>query len=199
MICPYRINEVCMLSVDLIKIASPDSNVTVPCTQKCFESCSKCAIPFTINYVVCCITRSKLKKIGIRSGNVYQDLAAGVKGGYHGRKGGPGTELKRIFEYFRIIPATDCNCEWHAYMMDLWGPLRCRMNINTIVGWLEESSKKNKLWKWVFNKNLAARVVNAACDLCEGRSWANIVIDLVNIFKKSDDNKTLAEIKSVTR
>lgn len=59
-------------------------------------------------------------------------------------KGGPGTELKKLFAMIGISEHGNCSCNAHADEMDRRGAEWCRENIETILDWLrEECAKRN--------------------------------------------------------
>lgn len=61
------------------------------------------------------------------------------------KKGGPGTELKRLLNWFGIVDKSGCQCNDHARRMDYWGPDKCQERLDTIVGWLEKEAKERRL------------------------------------------------------
>jgi hypothetical protein len=58
---------------------------------------------------------------------------------------GPGTELHTLLNKLRIRPALSCKCMVRIRTMNEWGPDKCRQEIDTILGWLQEEAKKRKL------------------------------------------------------
>lgn len=185
--CKFRENGNCKLcSVLLQKI---EVNDEVQCKDDAFKACSECSCPNTYNYVVGSLTITHLtnKKIDIKELPIYDEIISLVKLGPHCKEGGPGTELKKILSYLRIFPNEDsCDCNFHVNVMNAWGPKRCLNDINTIVDWLEESSKKRS-WKWVFNRSVTATLIVFACKLAEGESWSSIFLRLpVICFQKTD-------------
>lgn len=69
---------------------------------------------------------------------------------------GPGTELKKILEYWNIRPDEDCRCSDRAKLMDRKGPDWCEENRQTIVGWLREEAERRGL---PFSKILARTLI----------------------------------------
>lgn len=56
---------------------------------------------------------------------------------------GPGTELKKLLSWFSL-PTADCQCETHAQIMNIWGPAKCREELETIIEWVvEEAEQQN--------------------------------------------------------
>jgi hypothetical protein len=57
-------------------------------------------------------------------------------------KGGPGTELKKLFATFGFQDVPGCSCVAHAAEMDRRGADWCEANIETVVGWLREEKDR---------------------------------------------------------
>jgi len=74
---------------------------------------------------------------------------------------GPGTELKGLLAKVGIVAAPGCSCNKRARVMDDNGPDWCSQNIPTIVGWLEEEHKRQKI-KLPFSKLVASLLVKYA-------------------------------------
>lgn len=72
---------------------------------------------------------------------------------------GPGTCLERMFHLFLIEQTEECPCYEHARQMDRWGPEGCRENLETIMEWLREESKRRRM---LFPEK-AARVAIKTC------------------------------------
>lgn len=73
-------------------------------------------------------------------------------------KDGPGTRLQKRLAWF-VFNDVKCDCENHAKMMDMMGTYGCRQNMETILRWLEVSSKKQGL---IFLKFVAKGLVDAS-------------------------------------
>lgn len=58
---------------------------------------------------------------------------------------GPGSILSNLLSYIGITSAPNCSCKRHAIEMNERGPDWCEQNIDTILGWLKEESKKRSL------------------------------------------------------
>lgn len=58
---------------------------------------------------------------------------------------GPGTVLSQMIKSLGIVMTEGCSCRRHAIQMNEKGNDWCEANINTILGWLREESKKRKL------------------------------------------------------
>ncbi len=80
---------------------------------------------------------------------------------------GPGTRLKKRLSWF-ASGEHKCDCENHAKMMDMMGTHGCRQNMELIVGWLEEESKRRGL---IFSRFIAKTFVAAAIN--EYESYLN--------------------------
>lgn len=57
-------------------------------------------------------------------------------------RGGPGTELKRLFSSFGFTPSSKCQCSARAYQMDRAGPDWCEEHIEEIVNWISVEWKR---------------------------------------------------------
>lgn len=58
---------------------------------------------------------------------------------------GPGSILSNMLSYIGITSSPNCSCKRHAIEMNDKGPDWCEQNIDTILGWLKEESKKRSL------------------------------------------------------
>jgi len=58
---------------------------------------------------------------------------------------GPGTILAGMISAMGIKSTPNCSCRRHALQMNAEGPDWCEENIGSILGWLEEESKKRNL------------------------------------------------------
>jgi hypothetical protein len=56
--------------------------------------------------------------------------------------GQPGTELKRLLEWFGVKENAKCNCKDRVRQMNRWGPDGCRKNLDLICSWLQEEAWK---------------------------------------------------------
>lgn len=61
------------------------------------------------------------------------------------KKGGPGTELKKLLGWFGIKEAGSCRCKSRAALMDSRGIKWCEENIDTILSWLQQEAKARHL------------------------------------------------------
>ena len=50
--------------------------------------------------------------------------------------------LEQLFHLMLIEQTEECPCYKHARQMDEWGPIKCRENIDTIVGWLKAEADR---------------------------------------------------------
>lgn len=75
------------------------------------------------------------------------------------KKGGPGTELKKLLSIIRIKPSPSCSCNKKAELMDEWGPEVCEKQIDLIVSWLRDEAKIRRL---PFVESLAKLLVKRA-------------------------------------
>lgn len=78
---------------------------------------------------------------------------------------GAGQELKATLKLLGIEAAEGCSCNARATMMDIWGPEKCRQDIEVILDWLkEEADKRNMghLYVRPFVKVAVLRAIRAA-------------------------------------
>jgi hypothetical protein len=81
--------------------------------------------------------------------------------------GGPGTRLKELLAKWGIHATDNCKCIKRAKEMDANGPAWCRENLDTIVGWLEQESKRRSWPMRIFARLGARRVVLQAIEAAE--------------------------------
>lgn len=62
-----------------------------------------------------------------------------------GKPCGCGQELKATLKLLGIEAAEGCSCNARAQMMDIWGPEKCRQEIETILDWLKEEADKRNM------------------------------------------------------
>lgn len=72
---------------------------------------------------------------------------------------GPGTILSGMISAMGIKSSPTCSCRRHAIEMNTKGPDWCEENLGTILGWLEEESKKRNL---PFVRTVAKLIVQRA-------------------------------------
>lgn len=72
---------------------------------------------------------------------------------------GPGTILSGMLSALGIKSTANCSCRRRAITMNVNGPEWCEENMETILSWLEEESKKRKL---PFVKIVASAMVHRA-------------------------------------
>lgn len=170
MICEHRIDNQCELGNNICK--SINTPKGVPCRDDAFNACSTCKCPHTYNYVVGSLTFTYLESIKITNSSKHEALINLIQQGPNCKIGGPGTELKRLLKHLGVVSDSNCDCDWHVVEMDYWGSEKCRLEINTILGWLKESATK-KEWPW--NEKIVHTLILLACDLADGASWIEIV------------------------
>jgi hypothetical protein len=56
---------------------------------------------------------------------------------------GPGSELKSLLSWVFEVPSSTCKCNEREQLMNIWGPVGCRNNMETILIWLKESAINN--------------------------------------------------------
>ena len=84
---------------------------------------------------------------------------------------GPGTELKKMFAWLRIVPRGDCECNSHAAKMDQLGEQWVRDNIETVINWIEEEARKRGVFaNLAFNRTWARTMILIACKNAERQS-----------------------------
>lgn len=72
---------------------------------------------------------------------------------------GPGTELKKLLKIIGITASPTCGCNAKAKHMNEMGVEWCEENIETIVDWLKEESKKRHI---PFFRYPAKKIINLA-------------------------------------
>jgi len=72
---------------------------------------------------------------------------------------GPGSILSNMFSFLGIQSTPNCSCKRHAIEMNTNGADWCEQNMDTIIGWLREESKKRNL---PFIESVAKMIVNRA-------------------------------------
>jgi len=83
-----------------------------------------------------------------------------------GLRCGPGTQLKRYLKRLGIEATANCSCNARAAQMDLWGPAKCRENIETILDWLKEESDKRGMG-YLYVRDVVRIMVNSAIRAAE--------------------------------
>lgn len=58
---------------------------------------------------------------------------------------GVGDILHNKLVQFGIEESAGCNCDSNRRLMNVWGPDLCKINIDSIVGWMKEEAYKRKL------------------------------------------------------
>jgi hypothetical protein len=71
---------------------------------------------------------------------------------------GPGTELKKLLNFFAIVSDDGCKCDEKAKTMDEWGPDVCETNRSIIISWLAKAARNRKLPFSYFLANTALTV-----------------------------------------
>lgn len=72
---------------------------------------------------------------------------------------GPGSILTGMISTLGIKSTSNCSCRRHALEMNEKGPDWCEQNLDTILGWLKEESKKRNL---PYVETVAKMMVNKA-------------------------------------
>lgn len=72
---------------------------------------------------------------------------------------GPGSILTGMISTLGIKSTSNCSCRRHALEMNEKGPDWCEQNLDTIIGWLKDESKKRNL---PFVETVAKMMVNKA-------------------------------------
>ena len=126
---------------------------------------------------------------GARPHAIPQEIVERINGvGWHA---GPGSELRRLVGWF-AGDRKGCRCKERAAIMNRWGVIECRKNIEVIVGWLREEAlirfgAKAKLFPDIAYKT----AVWKACDLAEGRENNEDISTLTNDGLPGRDDATL--------
>lgn len=139
--CEHNINnEYCEIASMLL-----GTDDKVPIQEKACEACQNLKNPKTVNKVTlgtAIATLLNLKKFDETSHKHLMNALNDEMGKVY-RKG-PGTNLKRYLSWF-ATETVDCPCNDRANVMNAWGPDLCLENLETIIGWLQESAKSRKL------------------------------------------------------
>lgn len=172
MSCPHRINNECNLGNQLAIKANIKPGIR--CEDDTYNTCINCKCPHTYNHVVASITLSHFK---FTETEFNEQLFNLIRQGPNCKIGGPGTELKRLLSYVKLLPEDNgtCDCEWHVSEMDYWGSEECRKRIDEICEWLIDQAKKRGL---MWNKLVIDVLILSACDLSDGASWIDIITTL---------------------
>ena len=149
--CQFARDGLCEVSTLLVSLP-------VVLDEKACIACTKNSHPMEINSVTCSRAAWAARKSGLP---VPDNVRTCI---HESQKEGPGTELKKMLARF-AKPTSDCGCNAHANMMNLWGPDGCEQpdNMKQIVGWLtEEAHKRWPVTKWVPKELFLQRLVMRA-------------------------------------
>jgi hypothetical protein len=95
---------------------------------------------YTLAEVAACIVSRDGDMVTVDVDNPAYPRAAKPK-----PKGGAGTELKKLLGRIGIRSKPSCSCNARAREMDAKGVLWCDNNLETVVGWLREESKRRRV------------------------------------------------------
>jgi len=72
------------------------------------------------------------------------------------KRPGVGSTLSSLLlQRYESSVSADCNCGWRIEQMNSWGPIGCRENIDTIIGWLLDSAQALKKKKEASGEDVA--------------------------------------------
>lgn len=136
------------------------------CEYRMQNHCSRFGIPATPTFCKLCRTDPAYRKAWeAGTGPAQLRPLAGeakpraVQSASPKPSSGPGTELKSLFRWLGIEDTGCGGCGGMATRMNRWGPAKCRKNLNTIVGHLEEQAAERKL---PFSRFAATKLVRLA-------------------------------------
>lgn len=133
-------------------IASVHAESDVFAKPDACKACISCTNPRSLNSVTASLA---MRAIGFPLPENKKYLLDAVQV----RKGGPGTELKKLISWF-WWPAKKCGrCGNRALKMDKWGTEKCKQRKDLIVAWLRQSAEKHGL---PFSEKLASILVSKA-------------------------------------
>ena len=121
----------------------------------------------TFQQVGFCLRRKKTKHQCVNPGckNIAytNNPSSEIQGNCWSDRSRPGDRLKAIFRAIGIDQKGGCRCDEHARLMNSWGTERCRREIETIVGWLEQASRERRLpFIRVVAKSIVKRAIRQA-------------------------------------
>jgi len=83
---------------------------------------------------------------------------------------GPGCQLRRTLEWWRIRDDGSCGCGEYAAQMDAWGPEGCEARIDEIVSHLVEQAEKRGIVLGVVAAATATQLVRRAIEAARADS-----------------------------
>jgi len=156
--CIHVQDDICLLATKLSGIATQLS------PEKC-AACQRSFTPRSVNSVTCSMARTAQIDAGLIPSPKLLDCV-------YGELNGPGTELSLLLKWWQSSDG-DCGCDEHSAMMNVWGTVECRKNIDIIVGWLMNSYKKTKIGSSLAGKFLGHLVVKSYAKRLVNRAIKN--------------------------
>jgi hypothetical protein len=131
--CRHKLDGVCQIASNL---AGCD---VFPTKEEC-EYCARLKEPKTENMLTlaiarrCTVTKEVADKLFFKMKEIANEEAKL-------KKGGVGTELKKLISWFYSPNKRKCKCATRIEKMNKWGPDKCEQRIETIVRWLRHSAR----------------------------------------------------------
>lgn len=137
--CNLRKGNSCRLVSDLSLLPLEKSVITDAACRQCLAM----GKGNVVNTVTVSVSISLLHRNGLFDPKRHAYLvnaAASTKG--------VGKILAEMLSWIAKPDEGDCYCKSRAAIMDVWGPVKCEEEIETIVGWLLEGAEKHNV-DWV--------------------------------------------------
>ena len=138
-VCQLRKGTSCQLVSELSLLPIEKSVITD-------EACRQCLAMGkgnVVNTVTIGVSISLLHRNGLFSPKKHAYLVNAVASAK-----GVGRILSEMLSWIAKPDDGDCYCNSRAAIMDVWGPVKCEEEMETIVGWLLEGAEKHKV-DWV--------------------------------------------------
>jgi hypothetical protein len=139
MICPHRLNGNCEIASSIA--LKPVTYLSEVCLE-----CERSDRPYRVNIFTISLagtartlTSEELERLSAIASDEIE---------------GFGSRLQRIFSHLGISEGKDCACPGHKDILNLWTPEYVRRNIDRVVRWLENESRKRRL---PFSRTLVKR------------------------------------------
>lgn len=154
----------CEVVYELVGIKRPPSPAAC---VKCIENYN----PRSVNEITAGIAVAACKANKVTPPPYTMQILVGNQPHVEGIGRGPGTELKRLIEWF-ASERPGCKCKDRAAKMDRWGVEGCKQNIDTIVRWLSEEAAKRSAIASVLPDVAYRQLVKTAIRRAENRQTA---------------------------
>lgn len=152
MICKHAVNGTCQISNEL-------AGIEIPLDSQACDVCQKDKEPMSLNQVTCYRARFFLLKSKMPVPPKVQECVKSHKTVVLLNEG-PGTELKKLIEWFPIGKSKKCRkCSSLEIRMNQWGPDKCESKMPYIVKKLMIAAKRRGI---PTTERLVTIVVNKA-------------------------------------